>query len=285
MLTEHHTSETLGKYPSSIFPIVGAEGKYLIPCERSVDLWCDGDGDNHDQAVSINGPFPSRLGDHTAPFVKEEWLDSLRFNDAKCDLQGRLWIGTMDIHDRPNRAGLYRYRPNGFLSVKGGDSSRTLELGWGPTTLSNGLDWSLNGDRMYFIDTPERAVQVFEYDVGSGSIIREVGRIDLSENVPGMKGVPDGMTVDRDGNLWVSMWNGSMVVKVDPEYGKPIEWIKLPTSRPTTCVFGGENLDTLYISSAAVEGEANSGRIQITRPKWNVKGRPSRPWNPKAEFF
>jgi sugar lactone lactonase YvrE len=157
-----------------------------------------------------------------------------RFNDCKCDPAGRLWAGTMSGEDAPGEGSLYRLAP-------GGEIERVIS----GTTISNGLGWSLAGDRMYFIDSTTRRIDVLDYDAGSGDIS---GRRAFAEMGPA-DGLPDGMTVDSEGGVWVCLFGGGAVRRYADD-GALEAHIELPVTNPTHPVFGGPDLRTLYVTSA-----------------------------------
>ena len=157
-----------------------------------------------------------------------------RFNDGKCDPAGRFLAGTMDMAEKEDSGALY--------SLEGG---RLRQLISG-VRISNGLAWSPDHRTFYYIDTPSRAIQAFDYSPATGKITR--GRILVQ--IPPALGWPDGMTSDMDGNLWVAMWGGSQILKLEPLDGRVLEQIPLPVLQPTSCVFGGPGMKRLYITSA-----------------------------------
>lgn len=156
----------------------------------------------------------------------------LRFNDGKCDRAGRFWGGTMAYDEAPGAAGFYRLDPSGEVTHQFGD-----------VTISNGLAWTADGESMYYIDTPTRRVDVFDVDAVSGSLSRRRTAFEI----PGPGG-PDGMTIDTEGGLWIAMWGGSAVHRYLS--GRLDCVIRLPVSQPTSCAFGGPDLDELFITSA-----------------------------------
>ena len=159
-----------------------------------------------------------------------------RYNDGKCDRMGRLWIGSMDMGAAPNRGNLYRVDPDGRW--------KKMDSGF---TVANGLGWSPDSHAMYFTDSFRRTVYQYDFDLRSGTISNRRPLIVLG---PG-EGTPDGLTVDDAGCLWVALWDAWCVVRFSPS-GQEMQRIRLPVPRPTSCCFGGSNLETLYITSAAV---------------------------------
>lgn len=159
-----------------------------------------------------------------------------RFNDGKCDPAGRFWAGTCSQNcDVPGAGSLYRLEPGGGIhKVLGG------------LTISNGLAWSVDRHTMYFIDTPTLEVWAFDYEDRSGDIRNRRAAV----QVPAQTGFPDGMTIDEEGMLWVAHWGGSRVCRWNPRTGAKLAELQLPVQQVSSCVFGGEDLDVLYITTS-----------------------------------
>jgi sugar lactone lactonase YvrE len=157
-----------------------------------------------------------------------------RMNDAKCDPQGRLWAGTMAYDVTPGAGTLYRYTSAGVSAVLPG------------VTLSNGLGWSPDGWLMYYIDSDTQRVDGFDFDGATGTVSRRrvIVTIDPAD------GMPDGMTTDDDGCLWVALWGAGIVRRYTPD-GRLDAEVRLPATQITSCAFGGPDRDTLFITSAA----------------------------------
>ncbi len=156
-----------------------------------------------------------------------------RFNDCRCDPQGRVWAGTMSKTREPGAAGLYRLDPeHGLLLV--------IES----TTISNGIGWSPDEQRMYFIDSTTQRIDLFDFDGRDGSISdrRTFAEIDPDD------GLPDGLTVDAEGGVWVCLFGGGALRRYSPQ-GTLEEQIALPVPHATCPAFGGPDLDTLYITT------------------------------------
>ena len=167
----------------------------------------------------------------------EEDKPTNRFNDGKCDPAGRFWAGTLSLKDEMNVCGLYRLDPD--LSVH-----KMLDS----VSISNGIVWSLDAKIMYYIDTPTRKLDAFDYDVTSGAIANRRVAIEF----PGDMGYPDGMTIDSEGNVWIGFWEGSHVLCFNPTTGKILHRIEMPVTQITACWFGGHNYEDLYITTAAL---------------------------------
>lgn len=158
-----------------------------------------------------------------------------RCNDGKCDALGRLWVGTMAEDQRPGAGALYRVEPD--LTCQ-----RVLD----DVTISNGLGWSPDLTTMYYIDTPTKRVDAFDFDLAAGRISSR--RALLAWDGPG---APDGMTVDAEGYLWVAGFDSWVVRRYSPEGRLDLE-IRLPVAKVTSCAFGGDGYGELYITTAAV---------------------------------
>ena len=189
-----------------------------------------------------------------------------RFNDGKCDPQGRFWVGTMG-RDEPTGS-LYRIDP-GF---------EVTEM-IGGVRISNGLCWDESRGRFYYIDSRTKVIDVFDWNPDAGMISNRRTVASLPE---GETGVPDGMTIDTEGRLWVAVFGGCGVHCIDPDTGRSLEKINVPAPRTTACWFGGENLDELYITSASVGEDAASlqtyplaGSLFVCRP--GASGHPATP--------
>jgi sugar lactone lactonase YvrE len=199
-------------------------------------------------AVCTNGNFITALQngfafiDRITGEVKmitdpENHLPNNRFNDGKCDPAGRFWAGTMSLSEEPNAGNVYMIENNSPHAKK-------IES----VTISNGLAWSLDHHTMYYIDTPTFEVLAYDYDQETGHISNKRIIMKIAEE----NGSPDGMTIDNEGMLWIAHWDGWQVIRWDPNNGERLHRIHLPAAKITSCTFGGENLNDLYITSAKV---------------------------------
>jgi len=169
-----------------------------------------------------------------------EELDTIRFNDGKCDPAGRLWVGSMSLKFKKGVASLY--------SVEADGSFREV---FGDVTISNGIIWSNDHKILYYIDTPLGNVRAWDYDFETGNISNE--RIVVS--IPEGMGGPDGMTIDEEGKLWIALWGGNLVGRWDPDTGKLIGKVEVPAPNVTSCAFGGPDLNVLYITTAGGDNQ------------------------------
>lgn len=166
-----------------------------------------------------------------------------RFNDAKVDPRGRLWAGTVALDSRSNQSCLYR--------ISGDGSVKIMRDG---VSVSNGLAWAPDGGTLYYIDSPTRQVQAFDFDLELGDLSRPRAAITFDE----ADGWPDGCCMDEEGHLWVAHWGGSKVTRWNPIAGQLLATFKLPVTNVTSCAFGGPRLDQLFITTARDPEKGNS---------------------------
>ena len=158
-----------------------------------------------------------------------------RTNDGKVDSKGRLWLGTLHMDFNEGAGSLYSLDENLFLNKK---QDRL--------TIANGLAWSPDNTRLYFIDSPTNKVQSFIYDEATGHIVFEKDVI----HIPKEMGAPDGMSIDEEGMLWIAHWGGFGVYRWNPIDGKLLSVLKVPVPNVSSCAFAGENSDHLIITTA-----------------------------------
>lgn len=156
-----------------------------------------------------------------------------RFNDGAVDRRGRFWAGTLGITFQNS---LYRLDPD--LSL------RRMETG---IDISNGIGWSPDNRVMYYVDSTPQQIYAYDFDLESGEIANRRVFVDRSAE----QGVPDGLTVDADGGVWIAVWEGACVEQYDPQ-GKLVRRVSVPALYPTSVAFGGAGLDELYVTSALV---------------------------------
>jgi len=188
-----------------------------------------------------------------------------RFNDGECDCMGRFFAGTMS---KALDSGAGDTTPHGSLYRMDADGSveKVLEN----VTISNGIGFTPDNTVMYYIDSPTHCVDAFDYDKETGAIS---GRRQVVV-VPEELGMPDGMTVDAEGMIWVGMWGGGAVVRFDPATGKMLEKIELPAPFVTTMVFGGKDMDEMFVNTAKMNTDLNKypDAGGVFRIKMDVKG-------------
>jgi sugar lactone lactonase YvrE len=166
-------------------------------------------------------------------FELEPELHDNRCNDGKCDPAGRFWVGTMQLDTKPKTGSLY--------CVDQGFRVQQVLTG---LTIANGMGWSPAGEYMYFIDSADHNVKRYRFTTDAVALGDEevVVRFDGE--------LPDGMCVDSEGMLWVGMWGSNRVGCYDPATGRHLVNVEVPAPNVTSCCFGGEDLQTLYITTA-----------------------------------
>jgi sugar lactone lactonase YvrE len=164
----------------------------------------------------------------------EPGLDGNRFNDAALDPSGRLWAGTMSRARTPGAAALYRMSPDG-----------AVERAITGATISNGLDWNLDFTVLYYIDSTTQQIDAIAFDLDRGRLgaRRRFAAVDPRD------GLPDGLTVDAEGGIWLALFGGGAVRRYLPD-GRLDAEIRLPVTNPTSLAFGGTDLTDLYVTSA-----------------------------------
>jgi sugar lactone lactonase YvrE len=217
--------------------------------------------------VAVRDGFASLREGGGIDLIAEVEIDdpTMRMNDGKVGPDGGFWAGTMAADERPGVGHFYRLDPDGSVD----------DL-FGGATISNGLDWSLDGRSLYYIDSPLRRVDRF--DVGPDGRSLSGRTVAFQIEAPDDR-VPDGMTIDAEGFLWVCLWDGWAVERYAPE-GHLDRRVDIPAAQVTSCAFGGRDLDELYITTAR-DGFPAGGRADqphaggIFRVRPGVRGRPS----------
>jgi sugar lactone lactonase YvrE len=202
-----------------------------------------------------------RVVDHLATPIRGR--HDVRMNDANVDPAGRYFAGTMALDFRSPIGGLYRL-----------DLDRSLTEAVPGAVISNGVDWSPDATRCYYVDSPSNKIDVFDYEVESGALSNRRTFVDLA----GQPGIPDGLTVDAAGGVWLALFGGARVCRFDPT-GALTFTVHLPVDLVTSCCFGGDEFDQLFISTStenmpaeAVAREPAAGGIFVVRTGWT--GRP-----------
>lgn len=193
---------------------------------------------------------------------------TIQLNDAACDPAGRLWAGTIDANFGRGRSSLLRFSdavPDTVLTSRG---------------LANGIAWSPDGATMYFADSQQRTVEVFDYDVDSGSVSEPRVWLRLSES----QGFPDGLAVDAVGDVWVALYAGAAVHHYG-EDGALVEVLEFPVDRVTNVCFGGADLADLYVTTSSHRLTPAQQQAQPLAGATFVvpgagTGQPSRRWSP-----
>ena len=204
-------------------------------------------------------------GTQRARMLEPLWDDpGVRFNDGGCDPQGRFWCGTMAYTSEEGAGSLWRLDPDGT-------TTRVLA----DLTISNGLAWTPDGARTYFVDTPTRRIDRLHTDATTGELL---GREPFA-TVPEGPGAPDGLVLDAEGGVWVALYEGGGVLRYDAD-GVLTERIDVPTPLTTAVTFGGADLDTLFITTSRQDvdpaDEPLAGAVFTHSP--GVRGLPPLPF-------
>ena len=160
-----------------------------------------------------------------------------RFNDGNIDVKGRFWAGTMcDPPDtcKTPECNLYRLDPDGSL--------HHMDSGLG---MPNGLVWNPENTILYLTDSPQQVIYAYDFDPETGAIEHRRPFVQTHDE----PGVPDGLTIDSEGFLWSVRYNGWKIIRYDPD-GKIEREVHVPVPHPTSCTFGGKDLNELYITTA-----------------------------------
>ncbi|MGE8178600.1 SMP-30/gluconolactonase/LRE family protein [Pseudomonas fluorescens] len=172
-------------------------------------------------------------------------LPGMRFNDGRCDRQGRFWAGTMqiDITTGATAGALYRYD---------GGQNTSLDSRLGGLIVPNGLAFSPDGKVMYLSDSHPsvQLIWAFDYDIDSGTPYNRRVFVDMNQ----YPGRPDGAAIDAEGCYWICANDAGMIHRFTPQ-GQLERSITLPVKKPTMCAFGGSNLETLFVTSIRPSGD------------------------------
>jgi sugar lactone lactonase YvrE len=185
------------------------------------------------------------------PFCKPEAnIPQNRMNDGACDPQGRLWIGSMMQNIGPNGEDLDITADTGTLFCVSSDGqSKIMERNVG---VSNGPCWSPDGRIFYFSDSKNQIIYAYDFDSDQGAISNRRILNDTKAH-----GYPDGATVDAEGYVWSARWEGSCVLRINPN-GRIDRVVEIPATRVTCPVFGGPDLDTLYLTTSRAHVSAET---------------------------
>lgn len=239
--TDEYHSAVVGdgsRSVSFIIPVEGAKNKFVISqkTDLAVIEWDGKSGKTSEPKIIAN---------------VEDKDCKKRINDAKADVKGRIWTGTLSEEFKSDwttePVGAF-YRIDGFGHVK-----KFLEN----LLISNGLTWNLDNNKLYYIDSFKHRVDSYDFNNEAGEISNEKTVFDFKKNdIPGF---PDGMTVDAEGKLFVANFEGGQVLRVDPENGKLLLKIPIPANQVTSVAFGGANLDELYVTTGNIKGVGQPG--------------------------
>lgn len=242
-LVSHDVGSAVGGMVGTVVPLSGQGDGWIVAAQDAVcHLAADG------EVRVLSRPEAGR---------------GTRFNDGACDPWGRLWLGSMGQPVRPGAGRLLRLERDGTLTVILAEA-----------TISNGIGWSPDGSRVYYVDTATSRLDVLHLDA-AGDVTERRTLVTFDPD----QGKPDGLDVDDEGCVWVAMWDGWSVRRYSPT-GELLAVVKTPVSRPTACCFSGETL----IITTACEGisdeslcdEPAAGRLLLADV--GVSGPSARPY-------
>lgn len=230
--TNQHFQAAIGRsHISAIIPIRGQSNKFIAVSGVSIGI------------ITWDGrtPIISNFEELSEIDIQENTA-----NDAKCDACGRLWTGTMrasvlkgDVENSP-KGSLYSFAKKNILRKH-----------YEPIAIANGIAWSKDNKYMYYIDTQQGIILKFDFDLATGTVANPT--ILLSTKNTNIIGLLDGMTIDNNGDLWVAVYGGGVIIKVDPNKTNSIkQTVEVPFKNPTSVMFGGKNLDELFVTSTTV---------------------------------
>ncbi|XP_023025109.2 regucalcin [Leptinotarsa decemlineata] len=223
---DHHDSIGI------IIPIKDTEDEFVVGADQDIYRlkWPKEDSNEKIEFVNLAKVQPTK--------------SEKQFNDGKADCHGRIWAGVLtrneDLTVQPHGGCLYMVTVNGTIEKEEKISN---------TSISNGLAWTKDSKKFYFIDSTERTVTGYDYDQTSGEIENKTTVFNLADH-PDLKGIPDGMIIDDEDNLWVALFGGTSVVHLNPSTGKIIKVITIPATYVTSACFGGPELDVLYVTTS-----------------------------------
>ncbi|XP_050325274.1 regucalcin-like [Bactrocera neohumeralis] len=238
------------KQTSFIIPVEGEVGKFAVGCGSRVAI------------VAWDGVAPIAKVERTAYTLQQgDEVCKHKFNDGKADLRGRLFTGTIygEFTESNPLAELYRFEKGQPMAV--------IRKG---VTLSNGLAWNEKTNKFYYIDSKDCEVTEYDYDLETGAISNPKVVFKHAEHLP------DGMTIDTEGNIYVATFTGHTVYKVNPSTQEILLAIKLPTKQITSVAFGGPDLDILYVTSSSYNDEPAPAGFTFKVTGLGAKGLPMR---------
>jgi len=201
-------------------------------------------------------------GDWGGPLEElgELWADpGVRFNDGGCDPDGGFLCASTPYSFSGSEGVMYRLRPD-----------RAVERLFAGLGVSNGLEWTADGDGAFYTDSVTGRIDRFDYDPTNGLHDRRPFAV-----LPDDAGYPDGLTVDAEGGVWVALWSGGAVHRYTPD-GRLDAVVRLPVRGTTACTFGGPNLDELYITTMRMDGDPEPAAGAVFRYAAGIRGVPAR---------
>lgn len=160
-----------------------------------------------------------------------------RFNDGKVGPDGCFYAGTTD----DQKQGAFYRLQDGVLTE--------LFDGCG---CSNGLDWTVDETKMIYCDTVTQSIERFDFDKEAHALSNRK----IIANIPKEMGKPDGLAMDEEDGIWLALWDGGAIVRIDSSKGEILSKWDIPAAKASSCCFAGKNLDELIITTASIAGDA-----------------------------
>lgn len=218
---------------------------FIVPVKDKMDLFIAGVGA---RLLIIHWDGKSSTATHLSTYTEVETeLKCTQFNDGKVDPRGRVFVGTLR---NANFGDIFEARIGSLYKFDNGVTTKLKEK----ICISNGLTWNKKTNKFYYIDSGDYDIKEYDYNPATGLISNEKVLISFKTGDKKPSSAPDGMTIDENGNLFVAMFNGGKVLKINVETKKIEQEIKIPgASQTTSVIFGGPNLDELFVTSANIE--------------------------------
>ncbi|XP_011177931.2 regucalcin [Zeugodacus cucurbitae] len=238
------------EFASFIIPVEGENGKFVVGCGRRVVV------------IAWDGVSPKAQVVRVVREVQPGDEFALnRLNDGKADPRGRLFAGTM-YNDQKD---LFSKRKGELYSFEKGKPAALIK---GDIGISNGLAWNEKAKKFYFIDSVDYNVKEYDYNVETG--VASNPRVVFKHG----SHLPDGMTIDSDGNIYICTFTGATVYKVNPSTAEVLLEIKMPCKQITSAAFGGPNLDILYVTTSKLNDQPSPAGNTFKVTGLGVKGLP-----------
>ncbi|XP_011208874.2 regucalcin isoform X3 [Bactrocera dorsalis] len=238
------------EHTSFVIPVQGEIGKFAVGCGCRVVI------------VAWDGAAPVAKVERIAYTLQQgDEVCKHRFNDGKADPRGRLLVGSMYLEHNVKKPFGELYR------LEKGQPMAVVRSG---LTISNGLTWNERTNKFYFIDSYDHEVTEYDYDLDTGVTSNPKVVFKHAEHMP------DGMTIDTEGNIYVATFNGHTVYKINPSTQEVLLAIKLPTKQITSVAFGGPNLDILYVTTAEYVDQPAPAGFTFKVTGLGAKGLPMR---------
>ncbi|XP_072388268.1 regucalcin-like isoform X3 [Diabrotica undecimpunctata] len=227
----HYNSKILNKI------ILSGTASPVVPSRNDPNLLMVG---INRSVVAVEWDGKNNLGGQQVLTTLSQQFPESRLNDGKADKQGRLWWGTMGSEGQ------------GLLYTITKKNLNNPNIAVQSVSTSNGLAWNKANNKLYYIDTPTLKVVSFDYDDENGTISSTNKTVFDLRSTNNVTGYPDGMTIDTEDNLYIALYGGGSVIKVNPATGKLLKVIAIPARDISSVTWGGPNLDILFVTTSDI---------------------------------